>query len=395
MCEEDEIRWGIEDRVQKVGSSELILSCMIALLTAIMLSTSVGPAIVKPLLLDGSISGGGRYVFVYDAYDTVGEDDVQSVVGIGSSIMLAAMNGTCMQEESNVEKVRFYNLAQSGGNPYSEMIQIPALIEAKPNVVMLEISPNGLYGWDEFNEPAGNSNYNQLRFQLMSMEMSPQQIGDWHDILDQDDKDFIDITIWGKSDAWREYAPEAIEEHLRREVTGVSSANYDDGSYLNVPGPDSEAWDDYLSEPNYHISRYEGKSSEFVQEDLDRRMPYMIEQGYFSPQSDGTQNHQALDYMIHELLNASINVILIGIPQHPWVNGYLETGQLDGLNNTFLKYEHLERVTFLQMYWDDWPIDAFDDRLHMDGDGRTIFCERVTPIVDSILEKNADFPISI
>ncbi len=94
---------GDEDGASRVGSSELLLSSMIAIVTALMLSTSVGPAIVKPLLLDGSLISNGRFAFVYDAYETVGDDDGPSVVGIGSSILLAAMNGTCMQEESEIE----------------------------------------------------------------------------------------------------------------------------------------------------------------------------------------------------------------------------------------------------------------------------------------------------
>jgi hypothetical protein len=37
------------------------------------------------------------------------------------------------------------------------------------------------------------------------------------------------------------------------------------------------------------------------------------------------------------------------------------------------------------MYWDEWPTEAFSDRNHFDSDGREIFCERVTPLIDSVL----------
>ena len=127
---------------ESVRAPELLLSCMIAIVTVLMLSSTAGPAIVKPLLLDGSLISNGRFAFVYDAYETVGDDEGPSVVGIGSSILLAAMNGTCMQEESNVANARFYNFAMPGGKPYTEMVQIPMLIEANPDVVMLEVGPN-------------------------------------------------------------------------------------------------------------------------------------------------------------------------------------------------------------------------------------------------------------
>ena len=174
---------------EPVRAPELLLSCMIAIVTVLMLSSTAGPAIVKPLLLDGSLISNGRFAFVYDAYETIEEDGGPSVVGIGSSILLAGMNGTCMQEESEIEDARFYNMAMSGGKPYSEMVQIPALIDAKPDVVMLEVGPNSLYGWDE-NSSFYDAvlEYNEFRFQLMSMGMSSNHLGTWYDVLDDVDQ---------------------------------------------------------------------------------------------------------------------------------------------------------------------------------------------------------------
>ena len=97
--------------------------------------------------------------------------------------------------------------------------------------------------------------------------------------------------------------------------------------------------------------------------------------------------------MIHELLNASIEVVLVGIPHHPWVNEYLEPGQLDGMNSTYDKYTSLDGVTPLQMYWEEWPSEAYSDRNHLDAEGRGIFCKRVTPIIDAIL--NGSDPLSV
>ena len=373
-----------EEGVPQIGSPELILSCMVAIVTAIMLSTSAGPAIVKPLLLDGSLISNGRFAFVYDAYETVGDDEMPSVVGIGSSILLAAMNGTCMQEESEIENTRFYNMAMSGGKPYSEMIQIPALIEAKPDVVMLEVGPNSLYGWNPDVQQTGIHDYNEFRFQLMSMAMSEQHIGGWYDVLDEVDKQWIDVGRFGKSDAWGEYSRDAIEEYIRRGIEDVTDS-LDSDAYSYVPPVNSPDWKNYLSEPNYHDSRYEGKSPEYIRDDLDNRMPSKAKQGVYNPKQNGTQNHRALDYMVHELLNASIDVILVGIPHHPWVNDYLQPGQLDGMNETYERYIPLNGLTPLQMYWEQWPSDAFDNRNHIDGDGRDIFCKRVTPVIDAIL----------
>jgi len=377
----------------QVGNTELMMSAMVAIVTVIIISTSAGPAIVKPMLLDGSLISNGRFAFVYDAYETIEDDGGPSVVGIGSSILMAGMNGTCMQEESEIENARFYNMAMSGGKPYSEMIQIPALIDANPDVVMLEVGPNSLYGWDENSSFYDDVlEYNEFRFQLMSMGMSGNHFGDWYTVLDEIDQQWVDDNQIGRTDAWSEYTRDAIEEFLRREIDDVTNALGID-SYSYVPSVGSHEWDDYLSEPNWRISKFDPMSPIQIREYLDKKMPSKSQQDVYLPRPNGTQNHKALDYMIHELLNASIEVVLVGIPHHPWVNEYLEPGQLDGMNSTYDIYTSLDGVTPLQMYWEEWPSEAYSDRNHLDAEGRGVFCKRVTPIIDAIL--NGTDPLSV
>ena len=371
----------------QVGSSELLLSCMIGIVTALILSTSVGPAIVKPLLLDGSLISNGRFAFVYDAYETVGDDEGPSVVGIGSSILLAAMNGTCMQEESKIDNARFYNFAMSGGKPYSEMIQIPALIDANPDVVMVEVGPNSLYGWNGSQYIEGITDYNEFRFQLMSMGMSSKHFGKWYTVLDEIDQQWVDSDKFGRTDAWSEYTRNAIEEYLRREIDDITNAR-DMQSIAYVPAAGGAEWDKYLSEPNWSSSKFDTMNSTEIRNYLDEKMPSKSKQGVYNPLGDGTQNHRALDYIVHELLNASIEVVFVGIPHHPWVNEYLEIGQLDGMNMTYEKYESIEGFTSLQMYWEEWPTESYADRNHLDADGREFFCQRVTPFIDEIINEN-------
>jgi hypothetical protein len=381
-----------QNGVPPIEGSGLLVSCMVAILTVLMLSSTVGPAIVKPLLLDGSLISNGRFAFVYDAYETVEGNDGPSVVGIGSSILLAGMNGTCMQDESEIENTRFYNMAMSGGKPYSEMIQIPALIDANPDVVMVEVGPNSLYGWNGSKYIEGITDYNEFRFQLMSMGMANKHFGDWYTILDEIDQQWVDDNQIGRTDAWSEYTRDAIEEYLRREIDDATSALGTD-SYSYVPPVGSDEWDGYLSEPNLRTSKFDLMRPEEIREYLDEKMPSKSKQGVYNPPANNTQNHRALDYMIHELLNASIEVVLVGIPHHPWVNEYLEPGQLDGMNSTYEKYESLEGVTPLQMYWEEWPSEAYSDRNHLDAEGRGVFCKRVTPIIDAIL--NGSDPLSV
>ena len=365
------------------GFKELVNSCIVAGLIAIIISTSFGPVVVKPLMLDGSLIGSGRYMITYDGYETVSENNGISVVGIGSSVLMEAMDGECMEKESKIDDIRFYNFAMDGSYPYTEMVQIPALIEASPSVVLIEIGPNSLWGWED-NLWVGGANYNEFRFQLISMTMKPKHMGEWYDILEDKDKSYIDYNATERVDAWSEYSRLAIEEYLKREIyyfrdmLNQTSINY-------VPEIGSKEWDLYLSQPHFRESKIDKMSDDEIKEYLDEVMPIKSKQGVFNPKSNGTQNHRALNYMINSLVNASIDVVLIGVPHHPWVNDYLENGQLDGMNETYNYFSSFENVTALQMYWDDWPSEAFSDRNHLDSEGRDIFCNQVTPVVDNII----------
>jgi hypothetical protein len=361
----------------------LFLSILVALIVILYLSTNTVPALIKPALLDGSLISNGRFAMTYDGYETVSANGGVAVVGIGSSVLMKAMDGGCMEKESSIEGIRFYNFAMDGSYPYTEMVQVPALIEAKPDVVLIEIGPNSLWGWtgDIWTNAA---EYNEFRFQLMSMTMSPHHMGDWYYILEPEDRVFIDIDQTEKMDAWSEYTRDAIEEYLSREIDDVTNA-LEVTSYSYVPPIGSNEWDTYLSKPNWRESKFDEKTTEEIRAYFDDVMPAKSKQGVYNPKANGTQNHQALEYTIHELLNASVDVVLIGAPHYPLVNDYLGPGQLDGMNETYAHYSQFEGVTPLQMYWDEWPTGAFSDRNHLDSDGREIFCERVTPVIDSII----------
>ena len=108
----------------------------------------------------------------------------------------------------------------------------------------------------------------------------------------------------------------------------------------------------------------------------------------YNPKSNGTQNHAALEYLISSLNHAGIEVVLVGIPHHPWVNEYLEPGQLDGMNETYSYFSSKYSVHPIQMYWESWNSNEFSDRNHLDSDGRERFCQQVTPFIDEILLGN-------
>ena len=368
---------------QETDPAGLFLSMMIAIVVIMQLCTNIAPALVKPVLLDGTLISNGRYVMTYSGYDTVGADDVPSVVGIGSSILMMAMDGGCMNEMTTVDEARYYNFAIDGAYPYTEMVQVPALIRAHPDVVIIEIGPNSLWGWTGDPWP-GMLEYNEFRFQLASLYLEERDYQDWYDILEPRDQAHFDSDVLDRSEAWSEYTLEAIELHLSRQIDEL--ARPDVAAYTYVPPVGSEAWNEYLGTPNWRASKIQDWNDTEVREYLDESMAKKKGQGVYNPRAEGTQNHAALEYTIESLTAAGIEVLIVSIPHHPWVREYLDPGQMDGLNETYARYGAMGGVQTLEMHWELWPEEAFSDRNHLDADGREVFCQRVTPVVDAMLK---------
>ena len=131
----------IRDEPIRIGGGELLLSCMIALVTTLLLSPALTTAIVKPRLYDGSINDIGRYAMTFDAYQHISENSDSAVIAIGSSKMREAFNGVLLKELSSSEH-DFYNLAYGLEHPYVRVIEIGSIVELNPNMVVMEIGPN-------------------------------------------------------------------------------------------------------------------------------------------------------------------------------------------------------------------------------------------------------------
>ena len=130
---------------------------------------------------------------------------------------------------------------------------------------------------------------------------------------------------------------------------------------------------------------FELKSDEEIKAYLDEKMPRKSKQGVYNPKSTGTLNHAAYDYIIGELRDAQIPVLMVATPHHPYVNSYLSPGQLDGFNETFNRYANLSGVFGVNMYWEKWHSSMFRDRNHLGDVGREYLCDRLSPHIDRML----------
>ena len=128
----------MDEGITKVG---LASSITIAVVTLLLFFPMVQDSIVKPRLYDGSINELGRYAFTFDAYEYIKDNSENPVIAIGSSKMREIFNGLTIGENTSYEG-EFYNLAYAGDRPYVRMIEIDAMIELNPKLVIFEIGAN-------------------------------------------------------------------------------------------------------------------------------------------------------------------------------------------------------------------------------------------------------------
>ena len=161
-----DVNFGNHNKEYSIISSTEASFSFVALVFTFLITTSIfSSLIIQPLLFDASVVRTGRYALTMDAWDSIEEDDAVSVVGIGSSMLQYAMNGTCIEEEMASSNTFVYNLAIPGSMPYMEMIQTEAAVRASPDLVMLEVGPNSLWDVDEFSNQ-GLLDYFEMRLTI-------------------------------------------------------------------------------------------------------------------------------------------------------------------------------------------------------------------------------------
>ena len=365
----------------------LLMSLAIAFIVFIILSSTLNSVIVKPLLKDGSIISHGRFMITFDALETIQEDEVPSVVAIGSSITRASIDGNCIEDLSSIDDLEVYNLGLSGAIPYTELMQLTALVDSKPDIVLLETGVNSFWDLDVQEKEFGSDTpaYIEFRMKLNSIQMKDGDFGDWTDIIRDEHRQFLLDDVFSRVDEYSTYSSEAIEELLTRILLNESAA-IEPTSWLRAPQTNDESWNYYLSTPNYRVGAWENNSTLRNPEAwFQENMEHYSEYGEYTPQHNGTLFHLALNYMVEELIRNDVKVVLVAAPRNPMIFEYLEPGQTDGLNSSLLDLKLSDDVFVENMFWEKWEAHDFLDRNHLNGDGRQKMCGILAPMIDSIL----------
>ena len=360
-----------ENDFEKFSKRDFAYSIISILLTLLLSVGNVFPQIIDDALVEGSVLRDARFAITEHALESIKNEETKSIITIGSSILQYATDGGCISNRLNNDEYRVYNLAMSGANPYTEMLQIPKLIESKPSMVLLDLGPNAL--WD-FYESKQLDEYIELRFSILSMSMSYTSSESWQPLIRESDKEYIADSPQKRINLSTTYSQSVVDDLIKRNL----GHHFDIDAKKNViPKIGSEEWISYLQTPNFLGPYFETLTEKEIEDWFAENMPGKSKQGVYNPLKNGTLNHLALEYIISQLTNSGIKVLMVSAPHHPFVHDFLIPGQIDGHNSTLNYFSQKFGAIPVNWFWEEWNPNYFRDRNHLGEAGRTYYCERI------------------
>ena len=359
----------------------------------------VDSSIIKPRLYDGTVNQLGRYSFTFDAYDHISARDNPSVIAIGSSRMREIFDGGLIGNLSNAE-YDFFNLAYGMDLPYIRMIEIHELIISSPGLVIIEIGPSTFSQLD----PSVNHYNRTMQFMAHLMSMKPHIAEpEWFDIIDEKDEKYLPMNFQKQKVHWSSYGRESFEATIGYELFG-NNQPFDCGPLIGhvrcVPfGIEEQEYEGYLRYPhqlpnvlasvkstgtiiNSNGNPYSMPLEKYYGTYLEKRLNH----SYHNPEGNYNKNHAALDFILSNLIEHDVNVLLVGLPYNPVFLSRLAPGQWDYVNQSLALYNQNPHLHVVDYTWDtDWVDDDFSDLAHAARDGEILFAEKIVRTIDEIL----------
>ena len=373
----------------QIESSQLLLSCLIAFVTIMVVSPSLTTAIIKPRLYDGSINELGRYSMTFDAYEYIEKNSDSAIIAIGSSKMREAFDGQLLGQldDSNHD---FFNLAIAGDRPYVRMLEISAVLELNPEMIILEIGPNT---FSSLATPVPESVHSRMAHLIslgsVDLDVFPNYV------LNSTDKEMLPNSRNEQLDLLATYVPTAIEDTIEIELFSGPQPYPCSGSNANVrcvPLPNNSTYDEYLRYPTQFKNSLEvikaGNSSRWtIEEFYGPALDIYINRSYHNPEGVINKNQVSFEFMIEQFTGAGIEVVLVGLPYNPVLINRLSVGQWDYYNTSIEKYTKMPSVAVFDMMWDDdWEDFHFNDYTHMSKEGEILFANKLILQLSPLLE---------
>ena len=371
----------------ELNKKELTASIFSLGVVFLFLSYAYSEQIIKPRLYDGSINELGRYSFTFDAYEHIEENSDNPIIALGSSKMREIFDGQLIEEFTAYDG-EFFNLAYAGERPYVRMIEIDAIVELNPKLVIIEVGPNS---FSALSDPAPESILSRME-QLMALN-SHWNSQTWKSALSEQDRDILSLDRIGQMEYFASISPEAVESTLAYKLNFEKppySCDFDWGTVHCVPDPDSPEYDSYLKYPIQFRNSLkiikEGNAKWTIEEFYGERLDQYLSQSYHNPEGVANKNHLAYDFILQSLIENDIPVVLVGLPYNPVLIDRLSEGQWDYYNSSVLTYQANDEITVIDYMWGShWVDDDFNDYTHAARSGEEKFAELISPEIDQIL----------
>jgi len=376
-----------------VGRQEIswyLVAGVVCLFVAAPLAHVIEEEVVGPRLVNGTIVELGRYTFTYDAIEYLQSKSEAKVLAVGSSKIREGFDGGLLAKESAARGVVYANLGVAADVPYFRMTNIEAIASIHPDVVVLELGPNSL---SALESPLSQQNLDRMNAMLYNRPLSLKS--EFESFLSEEDIPLLNLGLKGWADSKSMMGFEAIEDALPFDhVSTGSEPRWDCSNPLSnprcVPDVESHLFPAYLEYPpqfSNAIEYYKSLGPEALDEFYGEKLDSYLAKPYHQPEGTFNKNEEALEFIIDELSESNIDVLVLGLPYNPKLEQRLGLGDWDYYNATVERFEQDSRVHMLDLMWDpsfDYE-SMFNDYTHLSVEGERRLMEVLAPRIDAIL----------
>ena len=373
-------------------ASWFLVAGIFTLLTVAPLNYMIEEEIVGPRLVDGTIVELGRYTFMYDAVDYLESSAEAKVIAIGSSKIREGFDGGLLAKESAARGTTFANLGVAADVPYFRMTNIEAIAELQPEVVVMELGPNSL---SRLNSPLSQRDADRMNAMLYNRPVGLKD--DFRSMIESVDLPLLQVGFTGRMVAKSSFGFEAIDDALDfRTELNDDTIWWDCSDVLSnvrcVPDVDSSLFPSYLEYPpqfDNAIERYKAAGPESLEAFYGDKLDAYLAQPSHHPEGVVNKNEQALEFIIDELHDSGVEILLLGLPYNPVLENRLKAGSWDYYNTTVERFSLDTRVHMLDLMWNSTFDDEmlFNDFTHLSKAGEERLMRTIAPVVDELLER--------
>ena len=275
---------------------------------------------------------------IYREFEMIKGDENYKIIFLGSSMTREDID--CMVIENYYDSLSCYNLGSSSDIPYLRLLEIPKIIEAKPDLVVIEITPNTFANISnlDYLEPII-----ELRIGLASTIQDGNEQTYWREnILNEHEKYLVDNSI-EKTLFWNKYRQDILNEGIRNSLSSTKE--------IDVKSP---------------ARNYSMKTDSELLQLMDSF--YDEKSGFFSDNIDQSLNLFSMEIMVNSLIINGIDVVFQSQPINSLAINNAPNNFWDNYNSSVNKLEKTYNLThYNHFYSDDYN---FADLTHLDYNGR-------------------------